>query len=151
MSIHDKIGAKTIFTTHFHELAALEDKLDRVKNFRIEAEERGGEVVFLYKLSPGGCDRSYGINVAKMAGMPRDLIRRANAILTELERRSPSRPQQMSLLAVLMDGQGTLSPPSDHDGIIEEIKKMDIDSMTPLEALTRLSDLKSKIEGKENL
>jgi len=57
----------------------------------------------------------------------------------------------MSLLAVLMDGQGTLSPPSDHDGIIEEIKKMDIDSMTPLEALTRLSDLKSKIEGKENL
>ncbi|HOJ58423.1 MAG TPA: hypothetical protein PK945_07510, partial [Bacillota bacterium] len=77
--------------------------------------------------------------------------RRANAILTELERRSPSRPQQMSLLAVLMDGQGTLSPPSDHDGIIEEIKKMDIDSMTPLEALTRLSDLKSKIEGKENL
>jgi DNA mismatch repair protein MutS len=149
--IHDKIGAKTIFTTHFHELAALEDKLDRVKNFRIEAEERGGEVVFLYKLSPGGCDRSYGINVAKMAGMPRDLIRRANAILTELERRSPSRPQQMSLLAVLMDGQGTLSPPSDHDGIIEEIKKMDIDSMTPLEALTRLSDLKSKIEGKENL
>ena len=56
--IHDKIGSKTIFTTHFHELAALEDKLDRVRNFRIEAEERGGEVVFLYTLSPGGCDKS---------------------------------------------------------------------------------------------
>ena len=149
--IHDKIGAKTIFTTHFHELAALEDKLDRVRNFRIEAEERGGEVVFLYTLSPGGCDKSYGINVAKMAGMPRELVRRANAILTELEKRSPSRPQQMSLLAVLMDEACAASSPSKDQSIVEDIREMDIDSMTPLEALTRLAELKSRIEGKENL
>jgi len=83
--IHDKIGAKTIFTTHFHELAALEDKLDRVKNFRIEAKERGNEVIFLYTLRPGGCDKSYGINVARMAGMPKDVVRRADAILKDLE------------------------------------------------------------------
>ncbi len=149
--IHDKIGAKTIFTTHFHELAALEDKLDRVKNFRVEAEERGGEVVFLYTLSPGGCDKSYGINVARMAGMPRELVRRANAILTELEKRSPSRPQQMSLLAVLMDEACAASSPSKDQSIVEDIREMDIDSMTPLEALTRLAELKSRIEGKENL
>ena len=149
--IHDKIGAKTIFTTHFHELAALEDKLDRVRNFRIEAEERGGEVVFLYTLSPGGCDKSYGINVAKMAGMPRELVKRANAILTELEKRSPSRPQQMSLLAVLMDEACAASSPSKDQSIVEDIREMDIDSMTPLEALTRLAELKSRIEGKENL
>jgi len=149
--IHDKIGSKTIFTTHFHELAALEDKLDRVRNFRIEAEERGGEVVFLYTLSPGGCDKSYGINVAKMAGMPRELVKRANAILRELEKRSPSRPQQMSLLAVLMDEACAASSPAKDGSIAEEIREMDIDSMTPLEALTRLAELKSRIEGKENL
>lgn len=149
--IHDKIGAKTIFTTHFHELAALEDKLDRVRNFRVEAEERGGEVVFLYTLSPGGCDKSYGINVAKMAGMPRELVKRANAILTELEKRSPSRPQQMSLLAVLMDEACAASSPSKDQSIVEDIREMDIDSMTPLEALTRLAELKSRIEGKESL
>jgi DNA mismatch repair protein MutS len=149
--IHDKIGAKTIFTTHFHELAALEDKLDRVRNFRIEAEERGGEVVFLYTLRPGGCDKSYGVNVARMAGMPRELVKRANAILRELEKRSPSRPQQMSLLAVLMDEACAASSPSKDQSIVEDIREMDVNSMTPLEALTRLAELKSRIEGKENL
>ncbi len=164
--IHDKIGAKTIFTTHFHELAALEDKLDRVRNFRVEAEEREGEVVFLYTLRPGGCDKSYGINVARMAGMPRDLVRRADAILKELERRSPSRPQQMSLLSVLMDvaedlpqdvcvdidsNANVTASASVGQKIAEDIREMDIDSMTPLEALTRLAELKSRIEGKENL
>jgi DNA mismatch repair protein MutS len=148
--IHDKIGAKTIFTTHFHELAALEDKLDRVKNFRIEAKERGNEVIFLYTLRPGGCDKSYGINVARMAGMPKDVVRRANAILKDLERRSPSRPQQMSLLAVLMDEASASSSSLPDQSIVEEIREMDIDSMTPLEALTWLAELKSRIEGKEN-
>ncbi len=148
--IHDRIGAKTIFTTHFHELAALEDKLSRVRNFRIEAEERGGEVVFLYTLQPGGCDKSYGINVARMAGMPREVVRRADAIQRELEKRSPSRPQQMSLLAVLMDETNPSSLPSPDQRIVEEIREMDIDSMTPLEALTRLAELKSRIEKEEN-
>ena len=153
--IHHKIGAKTIFTTHFHELAALEDKLERVMNFRVEAEERGGEVVFLYTLRPGGCDKSYGINVARMAGMPREVVKRADAILKELERRSPSRPQQMSLLSVLMDETQDLSnvtvSSSVGERIAEAIKEMDINSMTPLEALAKLAELKSKIEGKENL
>lgn len=156
--IHDKVGAKTIFTTHFHELTELEDKLERVKNFRIAAEERGGEVVFLFTLVPGGCDKSYGINVARMAGMPGEVVRRAGAILRELERRSPSRPQQMSLLAMLMDEAGKGAPESacscsTRDGIVAELCALDIDRMTPLEALEKLADLKSKagrVERGEN-
>jgi DNA mismatch repair protein MutS len=144
--IHNKIGAKMIFTTHFHELAALEDKLEYVRNFRIEAKEHGNEIIFLYSLQPGGCDKSYGINVARMAGMPKDVIRRASIILKDLEKRSPSRPQQMSLLAVLMDEEKTSSSSKNRD-IVEELRKMDINSMTPLEALTRLAELKSGIEG----
>lgn len=146
--LHDKIGAKTIFTTHFHELAALEDKLAQVKNFRVEAKERGQEVIFLYTLRPGGCDKSYGINVARMAGMPRDVVRRADSILKDLERRSPSRAQQMSLLAMLMDEPEDSKPDS---GIVEELEHIDVNSMTPLEALTYLAELKSRIEGKERL
>ena len=101
-------------------------------------------------LRPGGCDKSYGINVARMAGMPKDVVRRADAILKDLERRSPSRPQQMSLLAVLMDEASASSSSLPDQSIVEEIREMDIDSMTPLEALTRLAELKSRIEGKEN-
>ncbi|MEW6228905.1 MAG: DNA mismatch repair protein MutS, partial [Bacillota bacterium] len=153
--IHDKVGAKTIFTTHFHELTELEDKLERVKNFRIAAEERGGEVVFLFTLVPGGCDESYGINVARMAGMPGEVVRRAGAILREFERRSPSRPQQMSLLAMLMDDADTKAPESacwcsTRDDIMAELRALDIDRMTPLEALGKLADLKSKAEGAES-
>ncbi|MGE5571886.1 MAG: DNA mismatch repair protein MutS [Bacteroidota bacterium] len=191
--LHNRVGAKTIFTTHFHELAALEEQLPRVRNFRVEAEERGGEVVFLFRLVPGGCDKSYGINVARMAGMPGEVVRRAGAILRELERRSPSRPQQTSLLAMLMDqdgdGGGAKVPPHPHeqgreqgqgrgdeqergeagvpggqgtagcsvypncarsglDGMLAELRALDINSMTPLEALQKLAEFKARAEGK---
>ncbi|MGE5587166.1 MAG: DNA mismatch repair protein MutS [Clostridia bacterium] len=173
--LHDRVGAKTIFTTHFHELTELATKLTRVRNFRVEAEERGGEVVFLFRVVPGGCDKSYGINVARMAGMPAQVVRRAGSILRDLERRSPSRPQQMSLLAMLMDengseagngrqergrsqpaGQGwgdtasgscrACASPACED-ILAELRALDIDRMTPIEALQRLAQLKAKSEG----
>ncbi len=146
--LHDRVGAKTVFTTHFHELTELEDRLARVKNYRVAAEERGGEVVFLFTLVPGGCDRSYGINVARMAGLPAEVVRRAGAILKDLERRSPSRPQQMSLLAALMDDArsspgdiaGSCSAPA---GLLAELEALDIDRLTPLDALAKLAGLKS--------
>ncbi len=164
--IHDRLGAKTIFTTHFHELTELEDRLARVRNYRVAARERAGEVVFLFALERGGCDKSYGINVARMAGMPQEIVRRAGAILRELERRSPSRPQQMTLLAALMDDPddgGRDSPAtrserasehasertSERAEIIDELRGLDIDSMTPVQALTKLAEFKSRLERDE--
>ncbi|MBC7082234.1 MAG: DNA mismatch repair protein MutS [Firmicutes bacterium] len=182
--LHNRVGAKTIFTTHFHELTELADRLPRVRNFRVEAEERGSEVVFLFRLVPGGCDKSYGINVARMAGMPGEVVRRASAILRELERRSPSRPQQMSLLAMLMDpggeeaggqqqtqgqgqGQGQtqalrqgwdVAACSTYKGrassvceeILTQLRALDINRMTPIEALQKLAELKARSEGNED-
>jgi DNA mismatch repair protein MutS len=181
--LHDRVGAKTVFTTHFHELTELATKLPRVRNFRVEAEEREGEVVFLFRVVPGGCDRSYGINVARMAGMPAQVVRRAGSILRDLERRSPSRPQQTSLLAMLMgeDGPGTaaggaacdeggrereVSPASGQGGdrteegcisrraptsetreaILAELGAVDVNRMTPIEALQKLAELKARLE-----
>jgi DNA mismatch repair protein MutS len=144
---HPKLGAKTIFATHYHELVELADFLPRVKNFNVAVAEEGGEVVFLYKIVPGGVDQSYGIHVAKLAGLPKSVLHRAQEVLEELEedsraartkpspkRRRPKEvmPQQLSLLAQ--------KPP-----VFEELEKLDIDSLSPLEALTKLYELQKKM------
>lgn len=161
--LHNRVGAKTIFTTHFHELTELEERLPRVRNFRVEAEERDGEVVFLFRLAPGGCDKSYGINVARMAGMPAEIVRRAGAILRDLERRSPSRPQQMSLLAMLMetDERDVPGAPDQataraeacatcaRNGIVAELRALDVDRMTPIEALQKLAEVKARLSERD--
>jgi len=143
---HPKLGAKTVFATHYHEMVELANSLPRVKNFNVAVSEEGGEVVFLYKILPGGVDKSYGIHVAKLAGLPRPVVHRAQEVLTELEdgsramaspqpqkkrRRRPVIVKQMSFFGE--------KPP-----VLEELEKLDIDSLTPLEALTRLYELQKK-------
>jgi len=137
---HPKLGAKTLFATHYHELVELADFLPRVKNFNVAVAEDRGEVTFLYKIVPGGVDRSYGIHVAKLAGLPRTVVHRAREVLEELEdgsnqaqikRRKKARPQQLPLM-------WQKSP------LFDELEKLDIDSMTPLEAITRLYELQKK-------
>jgi len=140
------LGAKTLFATHYHELVELANFLPRVKNFNVAVAEERGEVTFLYKIVPGGVDRSYGIHVAKLAGLPKSVVHRAREVLEELEdgsrqasvkrRRKEAQPQQLPLL-------GQKSP------LFDELEKLDIDSMTPLEAITRLYELqkKAKSEG----
>ncbi|MCR4399248.1 MAG: DNA mismatch repair protein MutS, partial [Firmicutes bacterium] len=96
--LHDAVRCRALFTTHYHELASLEQRLEGVRNFHVTAVERGGELTFLYKLTRGSVDKSYGVNVARMAGLPREVVRRAAAILEAMERMSPSRPRQESLL-----------------------------------------------------
>jgi len=138
---YPKLGAKTLFATHYHELVELANILPRVKNFNVAVAEEGGKVVFLRKIIPGGADKSYGIHVAQLAGLPRSVIHRAQEVLVELEsdrgqRGAPKRgrrpqPQQLALF----------SPPSP---ILDELSELDIDSMTPLEALTKLYELKQK-------
>jgi len=144
--IHNQagLGAKTLFATHYHELVALASFLPRVKNCNVAVTEEGGQVIFLRKIVPGGVDKSYGIHVAQLAGLPKSVVYRAQDVLVELEvdsrptkravrgqRRQPEPKQQLSFF-----GQ---KPPA-----LEELAKLDIDSLTPLEALTRLYELQQK-------
>ena len=145
--IHNKIGAKTIFATHYHEMVELAEYLPRVRNFNVAVAEEKGDVIFLREVRPGGVDRSYGIHVAKLAGLPRPVVHRAQEVLDEFEgdgriprvtkRVSEKKiaPEQLSLLAAK-------SP------VEEALSKLDVDSLTPLEALTHLYELKKKTAGK---
>ncbi|UCH42458.1 MAG: DNA mismatch repair protein MutS [Dehalococcoidales bacterium] len=140
---HPGLGAKTLFATHYHELVELASFLPRVKNFNVAITEEAGKVIFLRKIVPGGVDRSYGIHVAQLAGLPRSVVQRAHEVLADLEgdsqtaadgpkKRAKKEPaQQLSLF-----GQ---KPP-----LLGELEKLDIDSLTPLQALTKLYELQQK-------
>jgi DNA mismatch repair protein MutS len=141
-----QLGSKTLFATHYHELTELADLLPRVKTYRMDVLEEGDQVVFLRQVVPGGADRSYGIHVAQLAGIPRGIIRRAQEILADLERdqgagsndarrdamRQPA-PSDARLQLTFFDAP---SP------ALERIRELDIESMSPLEALNTLFKLK---------
>jgi DNA mismatch repair protein MutS len=138
---HPRLRAKTLYATHYHELTELANLLPRVRNYNVAVAEEGDSVIFLHKIVPGGADRSYGIHVAQLAGLPKTVIHRAEEILEELERdsqRSPIRPRRIAEIRQL-----ALFPET--SPIIEELKKLDIESMTPLEALNRLYELQRKV------
>lgn len=144
-----KCGAKTLFATHYHELTELEETAENVKNFCIAVKKKGDDITFLRKIIRGGADGSYGIEVAALAGVKKDVIRRAKEILKELE---------------LRDGKGEVEPKTiklpkntektddaqlgldifEENEIVSEIKALDLDSMSPMEALTKLYALKAK-------
>jgi DNA mismatch repair protein MutS len=144
---HPRLGAKTLFATHYHELVELANYLPRVKNFNVAVTEEGGRVVFLRKVIPGGADKSYGIHVAQLAGLPRGVLHRAQEVLAELEGdhqpkppgkpkgRGPHPPEALAQQLLLF---GQSSP------VVEEIIKLDMDSLTPLEALNKLYELQKK-------
>ncbi len=148
---YSKLGAKTLFATHYHELVELASFLPRVKNFNVAVSEDKGEVTFLYQIVPGGVDKSYGIHVAKLAGLPRSVVHRAQEVLTELEessrtlaespRKAKRRPQKPPSIQIPLWGQK--SP------LLEELEKLDIDSLTPLEAITKLYELQKKAKEGE--
>jgi len=132
---HSRLRAKTLFATHYHELTDLANRLPRVRNYNVAVAEEGDRVVFLRRIVPGGADRSYGIHVARLAGLPHAVLRRAEEILKELENGSsrstlagPVRVQQLALFPVA-------------DPIREELKGMDVDAMSPIEALNKLYEL----------
>ncbi|HMR92610.1 MAG TPA: DNA mismatch repair protein MutS [Chitinophagaceae bacterium] len=147
---------KTLFATHYHELNELEERLPRVKNYHITNKETGNKIIFLRKLAPGGSTHSFGIHVAKMAGMPSSLISRANSILTQLEskqvdsigtRGDASLKSKMKQVAL---PQMQLSIFDAHSETFEEIRKllegMDINRLTPVEALLKLQEIKSRLK-----
>ena len=136
--VHDAVGARTLFATHYHELIALAERRTRVGNVSMAVRERGGEVTFLRKVVPGGASKSYGIEVARLAGLPRSVVARSRQILGDLERplAGATPPAQLSLLAA---PAAPVAPP---DPLAEALSAIDIDHLTPLEGLNALARLK---------
>jgi DNA mismatch repair protein MutS len=140
---------KTLFATHYHEMHELEEKLFRVKNFHITNKEVGNRIIFLRKLARGGSTHSFGIHVAKMAGMPASLIERANQILIQLEGKHVTENLSQNVKS-LSAPKLQLSIFDAHTETFEEIRKllqdMDINRLTPVEALIKLQEIKNKVK-----
>jgi DNA mismatch repair protein MutS len=145
---HPRLGCKTLFATHYHELTQLAEVLPRVHNYNVAVAEEDGEVVFLHHIVPGGADRSYGVYVARLAGMPGAVVNRAWEVLKELEdgtkpvaangrqnkrrtRASEPLPQQLPLLN------------SEHP-VVKDLTSLDVSSMTPLEAINKLYEMQRR-------
>ncbi|MDO9333970.1 MAG: DNA mismatch repair protein MutS [Dehalococcoidales bacterium] len=140
---HPRLGAKTLFATHYHEMVQLADYLPRVRNFNVAVKEERGEVIFLRKIIPGGVDRSYGIHVAKLAGLPRSVVHRAQEVLDELETENG----QQSQIGRKRGKKETVQQMPmfvEKSPVLEELSKLEIDSLTPLEALTKLYELQKR-------
>ena len=142
----NKIGAKTLFATHYHELSELEGRLAGVVNYRISVKEHGEDIVFLRKIERGGADKSFGIHVAHLAGMPRPVIMRAHEILARLETNDVN---QISIgQNILGDAEKKNKQVNMFEApamdLVEEIRALDVMSMTPIEALNILFTLKEK-------
>jgi DNA mismatch repair protein MutS len=136
--LHDapKLGCRTLFATHYHELTALPERLARVRNQRVEVLEEGDTVRFLHRVVPGGADRSYGIHVAAVAGLPSGVIARARQVLGELERQRPLEPPEQQLGLPI-----ELAP----DPLRKELEDIDPEALSPLEALQKLYQLRAKL------
>jgi DNA mismatch repair protein MutS len=135
---HPRLRCKTLFATHYHELTQLSGLLPRVRNLNVAVAEEKDRVVFLRRIVPGGADRSYGIHVAQLAGLPKSVIRRAEEILDELEQeaRAPGSSRrtvevrQLPLFAA-------------RNPVLDELEELDVSEMTPLEAISKLYELKN--------
>ena len=135
---HPRLRAKTLFATHYHELTQLADLLPGVRNYNVAVSEADGTVVFLHRIVPGGADKSYGIHVAQLAGLPAPVVQRANEIMSELEKSSgqavrinPHAAQQAALFP-------ETSP------LIDELEAVDVNALSPIEALNKLFEWKKK-------
>ncbi len=137
---HPRLKPRTLFATHYHELVGLADLLPMVANYNVAVAEEGDSVVFLHQIVPGGADQSYGIHVAQLAGLPRDVINRANEILKELEKHAPTTAVEPSRFTA--GQQVALFPET--SPILEELGKLDVNTLTPLEAINKLYEWKRK-------
>jgi len=136
--LHNSIGCKTIFATHYHELTQLTEELEHVRNFNVAVREVGDEIVFLHRLEPGGADRSYGIHVGRLAGLPAPVVTRAWQVLKLLEaghhvaKQRPPSPLDAAQLALF-------APPPGPDPLLLELDGLDVNALSPLDALNQLA------------
>jgi DNA mismatch repair protein MutS len=150
LATNPRIRPKTLFATHYHELTDLADATPGVVNLQVAAREWKDDIVFLHKIVPGRSDRSYGIQVARLAGLPRAVTDRAREILAALERDELTRGGRPSVSGTPTDPQQQLGlfqgPPTD-DRLRERLAAVDVDRMTPIDALTLLAELKKDAAG----
>jgi DNA mismatch repair protein MutS len=145
--LHDRIGCKAIFATHYHELTQLANELSGVRNYNVAVREIGDDVVFLYRLQPGGADRSYGIEVGRLAGLPATVIARARELLRRLEGEAWALGLvPASALRRSAEAQLSLFPAQEHP-VVERLRGVDPDRMTPLEALRLLDELVREVRN----
>jgi len=156
--LHDRIGARTLFATHFHELIGLADQLPGVRNYSLAVKEQGQEVVFLYRLVEGGADRSYGIQVARLAGIPDHVVERAREVMARLERAEEQRSREARALQEMRapylagKAQERLLVPADDEAVwavVRELFGLDIANLTPVQALVVLNRLQQRLRGNE--
>ena len=153
--IHNKIGAKTIFATHYHELTELEKELEKAINFRVEVKEDGKNVVFLREIVKGGADKSYGIEVAKLSGVPQEVLTRSKKILKKLETRKNLIENKIKAEQMMLFGndfeeeeveEETVAVSETENKVLDLLKNLDLNSMSPLESLLKLSEIKKMLE-----
>ncbi len=139
---HPGLRAKTLFATHYHELTDLAERLPHVVNFNVAVAEQGDSVVFLHKIIPGGADRSYGVHVAQLAGLPRPVVSRAQEILADLEASGAAGPRRS-----VIDRPTVYQLPlfSVEDPVIVELRALDVNSLSPLAALNKLYELQQRV------
>jgi len=147
--LHDAPGlrARTLFATHYHELTELAASRPRLRNAHFEVREWGSEVVFLRRLVPGGASRSYGIQVARLAGLPAAVIARAREVLAELESHAGLRAPQLALFPV---AASTTEPRPGREverGVLDEIRALDPDRVAPVDALLALQRWRARLDG----
>jgi DNA mismatch repair protein MutS len=142
--LHARVRAKTLFATHYFELTELAEQLSGVKNYHVSVKETGGGIAFLRKVEPGAADRSYGIEVAKLAGLPNEVIARAREVLTEHESAERELTEHLSPGASPPPTQLTIFTPISQP-VLEKLREVDLNRLTPLEALNLLAELKKEI------
>ena len=140
--IHEHIGAKTLFATHYHELTSLETSLEHLVNVHVATLEQNGQVTFLHKIEPGPADKSYGIHVAKIAGLPADLLKRADTILARLESQGQKNPSNQRNT---VNEQMSLFDEKEENPILAELAEVDVYNMTPMQAMNLLLEWKQKL------
>jgi DNA mismatch repair protein MutS len=148
--LHDAVGCKTVFATHYHELTQLADELVAVRNYNVGVREVGDQVLFLHRMEPGGADRSYGIEVGRLAGLPAEVITRAREVLQLLEgeqlvpalQHRPPKPRAARAEPAAQLGLFG----ADAHPVVKRLKELDINGLTPMQALTVLNELKNESE-----
>jgi DNA mismatch repair protein MutS len=143
--MHDRIGARTLFATHYHELTLLADRLERLKNLRVTVKETAGGIVFLHTVEAGPASKSYGIEVARLAGLPAGVIARAREVLKVHERTETQQVREASPVATQQLQLTMFTPLSQR--IVDRLSELDVDGLTPREALNLLAELQRELKG----
>jgi DNA mismatch repair protein MutS len=136
---HPGLRARTLFATHYHELTDLAERLPHIVNYNVVVSQQGDDVVFLHRIQPGAADRSYGVHVARLAGLPKPVVSRAEEILTDLEASGAAGPRSAAGPALYQ-----LSFFSADDPVLAELRALDLNALSPLDALNKLYELQTR-------